>query len=506
MGMTTSPPTGVMSHEGQLATTLRGPVPVGRQFHLGPSPPPIDGMEHVATIGTLALHVGPGLPVVPVLDVHGDRIGLFLGMPIAIEEERVLTGSEPTSLAPDETSFVASMEDFVYGHGGSWIFILDTPRHHRLYLDASGTLSVVFHAERGCAASSASALLDADEYEQTFRDQLFRSLDVAHEGWFPSGLTAHRGVTRLLCNHFLDLGDFRTERHWPIDDVRDNLGVEDAALRISHIARSIGRAVLPLDPVCSLTGGNETRFLLAALRELHDDVLFMTIQSPATARDVALARRLSDEFGLRHAILPARWATPEQQGSWLRGAGHAVGGSKVMSHPTLWGLTEHHGVQLGGLGGEVGRAFIWRPGDDETTELTPSGLVSRLGLPASPIVDAATATWLETVPEFSPLCQLDLAYLELRHYAWGFASSYANAPGLPLVHPLITRESFRLMMALEPRFRRESTYIRAGIEQQWPELLTVPVNRYGDARDALHLLRRASSPRRVAKKLRKLFR
>ena len=48
--------------------------------------------------------------------------------------------------------------------------------------------------------------------------------------------------------------------------------------------------------------------------------------------------------------------------------------------------------------------------------------------------------------------------------------------------------------------------LRTCIASRWPELLEVPIGRYGDWRDTVSLARRAlREPRLIAKKLRKRF-
>jgi hypothetical protein len=88
--------------------------------------------------------------------------------------------------------------------------------------------------------------------------------------------------------------------------------------------------------------------------------------------------------------------------------------------------------------------------------------------------------------------------------AWAFAQEYADST-VPHVHPLIGREAFRLMLELPPEAKRSNALLREAIRKLWPELLTLPINRYGDYRDVLGLVQMSSNPQRVAKKLRKLF-
>jgi hypothetical protein len=62
------------------------------------------------------------------------------------------------------------------------------------------------------------------------------------------------------------------------------------------------------------------------------------------------------------------------------------------------------------------------------------------------------------------------------------------------------------MLALPPEWRRSNKLIRSAVVQNWPELLDLPINRYGDVRDMLRLAGRAvRKPHLIVKKARKLF-
>ena len=154
----------------------------------------------------------------------------------------------------------------------------------------------------------------------------------------------------------------------------------------------------------------------------------------------------------------------------------------------------------------IGRGFFWRPNDNERTKLDHRAVAMRFGMPPHPRVIDATADWWVAVRDMNPLTQLDLAYLELRMSAWAFAQAYAQDRIISHLHPLICRDSFRLMLGLDPQSKRSNGFIVAGIQELWPELLAIPINKYGDHRDALTLVRKATRPSRVARKLRRLLR
>jgi len=88
--------------------------------------------------------------------------------------------------------------------------------------------------------------------------------------------------------------------------------------------------------------------------------------------------------------------------------------------------------------------------------------------------------------------------------AWSAAQTYAQS-FVNHLHPLICREIYTLMLNLPAEAKRGNLLIKSAIAQNWPELEQIPINRYGDYRDMVHAAISATDPKRVAKKLRKLF-
>ncbi|MBL8772702.1 MAG: hypothetical protein JNK30_15065 [Phenylobacterium sp.] len=446
------------------------------------------------------------IPLRRVYAADGALLGGFLGFPVDYRRGAVI--QEDIRLdapAPSAAQLDAFVEDFVFGHSGSFLFILDQPTARRVYLDADGSLSAVYDAERKVCAATAGLLLDREAYDARFRRELHEFLNVRADGWFPAGLTAHVGISRLMCNHYLDLDEGRTHRHWPTGQIAIT---DDPDAAIRRINASIVDTVRALHAggrlTTTLTAGNETRMILAACREIKDQLNFYTVDSVETRLDAKRAQELAKRFGLNHRLLPIRYATPEQAEQWHARAGHSIGGPNMLSFPTVEALASFDFVS-GGLGGEIGRAFFWRPTDTEASQHSAHDIAVRFGMPISPEVVSAVEQWMATVPPVDGYLMMDLAYLELRMSCWAFAQAYAT-PDNYAIHPMISREAFAAMLSLPPDWRRTNRMIIRGIELAWPELLSLPINRYGDYRDVLRPLGRAMrNPNLVIKKLRKRF-
>jgi hypothetical protein len=475
----------------------------------GPLPPdPLAGGPHAGqevSLASLGMRVYPKSPVIHVRDATGTHLGVLLGRPVDMKAGRLLrdevTLAGRLGDARDADRFV---EEQIYALSGSFLFVLDVAGVRRLYLDACGSRSAVFDRQAGLAGATAPLLLGPEATAERFDRELYEALDIRHEGWFPAGLTAHRGVERVLVNHYLDLDSWTQHRHWPTAPIAPAADPQTACARVLDATRRTVEALGAAEPLAvALTAGNETRVILAACRSLAPGLEFVTARGAAAAGlDLDRARELAERFGLRHSVLPHRRADAEEAADWHRRAGLCIGGPNMWNHPTVSPLAGR--TFIAGFGGEIGRAFFWRRSDTAATAIDADRLLPRFGMPFHPRVRDAVAAWMPGVERFDAFLKLDLAYMELRMGCWAYAQSYVM-PDIPEVSPMISRESFSAMLSLDPQARRGNAVTLTSIRMAWPELLALPINRYGDYRDQLHLARRVWDHKHVRKKLRKLF-
>lgn len=454
-------------------------------------------------VAGLVLEVGDGLPVLELLDASGTPVGLILGHPIDLESKLCLVERWQ---APESVKDPDLFAETVLGRlAGRFLMILDAPRARRIYLDCAAQIPCVFDAETGMVGSTAHALFDDATYEDRFDDALHTALQVGVVGWFPGGLTAHKGLERLLPNHFLDLESWHVHRHWaPVAcDLSADEAVSDliATVRAQTTAlRGAGRSIAQ-----ALTGGRETRMLLAISEPDHKDKLFVTISgSGQFSSDGVLAAQIAKGLELRHQLLPRQKASSEARAVYLRRSGHAVADANSWFFPSVAAIADSH-VFIGGSGGETGRGFFWNAGDTADTPLDGALLAGRFGMPAEPRLIARLEAWLQGLPPELPTTTiLDLAYLEQRVGPWGGAQFCAD-PTLLRFAPLLSRRGVVAMMSIPEEWKRTEGLSTAVIGATWPEVDRFRYNSIGPIRDVwgkiLWVLR---DPGLILRKLRRL--
>lgn len=462
---------------------------------------PHDGFVEIP-LARAALFVHPALKVTRV-SAAGRKAGWLLGTPISLDQARMV--SDRLDIASAINDVDAWVESQIYALGGSWVFILDHEAQTRVYLDCAGSLSAVFDPAQRRIGATAETVLTGEEYDRRLLPDRIDEFEVLSDGWISGDLTAHSGLFRLLANHYLDLKTFERVRHWPRHALSKNLSAEASAQDISAAASAIIEATAAApSSFMALTGGYDTRVVLSLTRSVRRNLEFATVASPGSARDVHLARRLAREFGLLHRLLPLVQATEAQQEAWDRRVGHVVTGVNRQQDPTLWPLGNCY--WMGGVGGEVARGFLWLNAEEDT-QIDAVDVIDRLKLPRQANLVDSVERWLEQLPAgLNTLEILDLAYIELRNSSWAFGPIYSNPLSIK-INPLISRASYRAMLSTDTSARRDNRVLQSVIQLNWPDLLTVPVNRYGDFRDfGATFLLGVRRPDKILRKARQLIR
>ncbi len=470
------------------------------QFIIG-CKPAYDEFSHHTKINDLYVSHYERNDLIQVVNSKGIQVGLILGFPIDYKNKKIISNR---LIINTEGDLDAAIEQEIYALSGSFIFILD---HHeqRIYLDTNGSLSIVFDETTGQVGSTAAVLLSEQDYTERFNTELYDHLEVSKDGWFPSGLTAHKGIKRLLCNHYLDVKTRTSKRHWPTASFTERCSAKHCAAVISEIISNTVEVLCKQGTVvCALTAGNETRLIISALHNQPLNVDYFTIDFEKSSCDMNAAKRISERLDLNWQSIPAIYSSEAEKEIWLKQVSHCIFGNNLYIHKTLDEISDYD-FFVGGLGGEIGRAFIWKNGDTNETELTTESILNRFGLsPDNNELRASTDLWMEQCAHFDTLTILELAYIELRMSAWAFSQSYANPKKQIEVNPLICREAYSLMLSLDPDDKRSGAFIKAGIAENCPEISDIPINKFGDYRDYLFTLKKLSM-NNIKKKIRKVF-
>jgi hypothetical protein len=480
--------------EQQLATRI-----ANQQFTIATSPSPLMQDFRDASFGNLFVHVHRHWAVVKILDSNGKQAGIFIGV-VVDPAAKVVVGEQltwPSGPSTDDFDHKASFEQFIYHFTGTWTCVVNLPGLRAIYLDAGGTIPLVFNGERRIAASSPIQIYsDADmalsvlAVPKNFIDQ---------DKYFPAGLTAHHGIERLLINFRLNLDSWVQERIWAPDGRRHELEPLIARI-ITRASGTIEALVNDGHTAMSLSAGRETRVLMGFCRFYLSRLTSYTIKFPKQVVDVAMARKLAQRHGLKHSVCEPVERSKSERAIWLKRTGHCVGG--LVSYFLVEAPHEPK-YALTGLYGEVGRGFLYSATDNADDLLSPQEILKRLNLPLERSFLVAVAKWLGTLPSVDTFTKLDMAYLELRMGCWAtpkFTGRESNTIQIP---PMSDREVLAAFLSLPHETRKSQDLCPAIVRTCWPELLDIPINKGTRLQNLQETIMTMASGKRLINKLRK---
>ncbi len=439
-------------------------------------------------------------------DQNDNIIGVMIGVVIDYKNEKVIHNK--ITLDIDDVNYIDSIESQIYMFCGTWVFVLCTDRYKRLYLDSCGSYSSVYESTKKIAASTVGQILNDEEFIEKFDEYLYTELNITNFGWIPAGLTAHHGMHRLICNHYLDLQTWKSVRHWPVNKFIQNNEIIDISRKIAEIIQSTVVALLNDGGTClTLTGGKDSRLILSGIKNIKDKVALATINLPGSELDVYLAKIIAaSDKDLKHMVYPPIKATKQRRNEWLYNASYCVGGVNQYYSPSIGPLSKYKYL-VGGAAGEIGRAFLWRESDTKEMTISAAMLISRLGLKYNKKIEVEIGKWLYELNEHDAFTVLDLAYAELRVSSWAFAQSYSyeGRGVVTQISPFVNRELISLLFTLPAKARRDELYVYEGISSLWPELLYIQFNKFNDYRDYIQIIKKIFIPGMLVSKLRKVF-
>lgn len=457
----------------------------------------------VARDGAPVVSTGPDIGCYTVQSRAGGMLGWLVGFPIDLERRILIDGPLVTGMthAGDSDRFAKA---FLQTLGGRFLWVATLPEGARIYPDSTASVPCVFDAASKVAGGSTPQILPAQAHDARFNDRLVSHMRVTHEGWLPSGQTAHHGVERLLPNHYLDLTIWQSRRFRRSDDLMVPMSLDDAAEQVTETIRAQIEALTrgPRKVVLALTAGRDSRMVAAAARPYLDQIEFVTLTSGSgTDVDTVLPRRMVRDLRLRHRELPRMQADVDARDSYILRGGSCVAGVNSWLFPSVAPLRDSH-VFVGGTGGELSRGFFWNEGDGSHA-LNGASLLAQFGMPFDDGLAQRLDDWLAGLGSGNRHRVLDMAYLEQREGCWASAQ-FPCDPSLVRYQPLLAGPAVTAMLGLSYADKRRAALVDRVIARSWPELGTYRFNSLGPVRDNLAKVQRVlRDPEVVLRRIRR---
>jgi hypothetical protein len=420
------------------------------------------------------------LPRIWLLGDDSAIVGWLLGYPIDGNGSLLSDGDE-RHIPGLSNGKESRGEDFIYGFGGRFLAALVGVGHPRIYLDPGGSLAAVYCPHQGVIASTLNLI--------PYDDQTRHRIDLARElgipdtnAMYPLELTPRHNVVRLLPNHYLDLSNWQSIRHWPKKPMHHEGSVEEAIATVAEITkRNIAAVVSKTPTYLRLTSGQDSRMMLACAKDMADRLELFTVPIPddSAAIDVDIARKIARRFRLRHFVPEFQEPKPEDLSEFMARIAYCTGELRGWRASTMFKQANPAYAQLdGGVGDLVRISEELRPGETISSKITAERLLSSCLAPCSGLTRSVYNRWLETIPAVNAFQVLDLYYIEQRVGCWGGNLHYAESPDPGFViYPMCHRKIIEKMATLPVEYRLSGALMRDVINREWPDLLAWPFNR-----------------------------
>jgi hypothetical protein len=372
---------------------------------------------------------------------------------------------------------------FTARFGGRWILIVDDGSNVNLFHDASG-LRQVFHtdvqrtgevwcaSQPGIVAEALGLEMNADAVALIESDTR-----PAREYRLPDDLSLFHGIKRLLPNHSLDLATGIPHRYWPLNPLEPlefKIAVEKASAILVGLMDAASRR-FPL--AISMTGGRDSRLVLAASRRIVGKASFVTVAKPGRSEDVETPARLLPRLGLEHTIIPWPSDVDEEFARIFRRnvpLAHEVYVPEAYAAYTYNELTK---VAVTGSVAELVRPprRLSRFGEDNDDAITAMRLSTNAHMGPTELSLATYNAWLATVPRLGTPSVLDLHRMEGANWLATTQTEFDTA-WRDVFTPYNCRLLIQTMLAVNrnlrcgPRYRLTEALIR----NLWPDVRREP--------------------------------
>ena len=197
-------------------------------------------------------------------------------------------------------------------YAGRFIIFFTNEDSFFIFNDASASRKVYYtnDTELSWCASQPHVLSDycnIDKSENKKVLEFYKSIEFSkHDNCGVIDNTIFDSIKQLLPNHYLDVKNKKVLRFWPKKRnklISLNEGVEKGAAMLSGIIKSVSERY---ELMMAVTAGNDTRLLLAASRDVSENVFYFINKIPRydeKHQDIVIPTRLLQKVGLKFNIL-----------------------------------------------------------------------------------------------------------------------------------------------------------------------------------------------------------
>jgi len=355
---------------------------------------------------------------------------------------------------------------------GSYAILIFVGEEITIYNDSAGMMGVYYNTGKLEAASTPAFLSRSNFDQEKQHDFKFGP----GNDWYIGSTTPYSNIKKLIPNCSLQLIKGESKRFWPINDElfpADNSTNEEIVDKIIRLMRSLMNGVKTKgNALISITGGQDSRVVLAACKSNWNNLKFFTISgNTIDKRDITIAKQLVKKTGINHKFYEIK-PTP----SWLFemydeiSSGESIGMRREISG-TCIDIGSGQAIHVNGNLGAICKSYYWHSKNPQTFEV--ASVIKDFISPGQLTIDSVEE-WLATVPSMPATSLYNLFYLEQRGGRWMSAGENCSRLFYETFTPFNHRKLFSLVSSLSTEIQYGGTLLRILASEMAPELSEIP--------------------------------
>lgn len=315
----------------------------------------------------------------------------------------------------------------------------------------------------------------------------------------------YEDVYHLMPNTFFDFRLRGKKRYWVNHE--KNIRYQDAVDQAANILKGSMTAIVKRgDIVQGLTAGWDSRMLLAASKDVKDDIQFYISLGDNKLNkntDLKIAKKLATSLNLKLHVMDKLESVREEVANYIE---HNVSqGRNINKTRTIQYFYDKFRGKIN-VNGNISEVVRNTYGYSHPV-INADYLVKLLRYEGIPFVKTNLVKWMESVPEYvlEDIEFPDLMYWEQKMGNWCAMQKAEQDLALEDFSPFNNRQLLMTLYNVDKEYRKPDSYIlyKSIIEKMWEESLSEPINPVGFIEHLMKIAKKlmSNNTRRKIKRL-----
>ena len=373
---------------------------------------------------------------------------------------------------------------------GRWVVVFQSQNGTYLFTDPCGFRQVFYYSDgRQFWFGSQPEIIKADHPLDITSDEALLNFLMSperarNESQWVSTKTIYENCFHLLPNHYLDAGRFEQIRFYPSKPITQKEPSEIIESAGAILRNTISAITGRYDVLMALSGGLDSRVLLAASRDVSDRITYFVDRKgdlPEDHPDIWVSKSIAEKLNINHIVMNSSDDLP---GWFVSLLSHNVTGARVLPKTrSIYDhfVTDEKRIKINGNASEICR--------------NPFNKYYKLDLKDIGAEDITRLFGFKSLPEFAVReidawrkgldCDpiegfniLELLHWEQKNGNWGALFPAEQDIAAEQLSPFNCRLLIETMSSVPRRLRAAPDYpiYLDLIRSMWPEALSVPIN------------------------------